>query len=106
MRFFLDHDVPSDIARVLRAKGHSVSLLTEALDRQANDLTALTYALDQQMVTITCNRQDFLKLAETTPHFGVVVLIRRRTRMAECAALLNLLKRTGDTGLEGNVNFA
>jgi hypothetical protein len=45
-------------------------------------------------------------LAQHHPHHGIVVSIRRRTRAAERAALFRLLERAGETGLEGNINFA
>jgi hypothetical protein len=35
-----------------------------------------------------------------------IIVIRRRTRAAERAALYRLLERAGETGLRGNVNFA
>jgi hypothetical protein len=36
----------------------------------------------------------------------LIVLIRRRSRQAECAHLLTLLRGAGGDGLAGNVNFA
>jgi hypothetical protein len=32
--------------------------------------------------------------------------VRRRTRQAECAAVLGLLRRTGESGLANNINNA
>jgi hypothetical protein len=55
---------------------------------------------------MTCNRDDFIKLAETQPHHGIIVIIRRKTRAAERAALLRLLERAGESGLRDNINFA
>ena len=55
---------------------------------------------------MTCNRDDFIELAERQPHHGIVVIVRRKTRAAERAALFRLLERAGDTGLQGNINFA
>jgi len=34
------------------------------------------------------------------------VIIRRKTRAAERAALLRLLERAGESGLRDNINFA
>lgn len=106
MRFFLDHDVPTDVGRVLRLKGHEVQFLEQALPRATEDLAAFRYAVSQNMVMITCNRDDFLLLAETEPHVGVIILVRRRTRVAECAALLRLIERAGESGIANNINFA
>ncbi len=106
MKFFLDHDVPSDVGRVLRRKGHAVELLDEVLPNTTDDLSALRYAVERQMVVITCNRRDFLRLAATEPYVGVIILVRRRSRVAECAAVLRLLERAGESGIINNINFA
>ena len=106
MNFFLDHDVPADVGRVLRLKGHSVQLLDEVLPNTTDDLPALRYASGRKMVVITCNRRDFLRLAATEPHAGIIILVRRRTRVAECAAVLRLIHRAGESGIANNINFA
>jgi hypothetical protein len=61
---------------------------------------------------ISCNRNHFLTLAHgavaaptSSPFAGLIVLIRRRTRQAECAHLLSLLRRAGENGIIGNINF-
>jgi hypothetical protein len=55
---------------------------------------------------MTCNRDDFIELAQNQPHHGIVVIIRRRTRAAERAALFRLLERAGETDLKDNINSA
>lgn len=55
---------------------------------------------------MTCNRDDFLALTSGQPGTGLIVLIRRRTRQAECAHLLALIEKAGEEGLRGNDNFA
>ncbi len=60
---------------------------------------------------MTCNRSHFLELAKLAiaggrPFAGLIILIRRRTRQAECAHLLSLLRRAGEAGLAGNINLA
>ena len=106
MNFFLDHDVPTDVGRVLRLKGHTVQFLEEVLPRNTDDQSALRYAADRHLMVITCNRRDFLRLAQTEPHAGLIILVRRRTRVAECAAVLRLIDRAGETGIQKNINFA
>ena len=66
----------------------------------------LRYARMHGLLLVTCNRDDFLALASEQPGAGLIVLIRRRTRQAECAHLLALLTRAGEDGLHGNINFA
>jgi hypothetical protein len=55
---------------------------------------------------LTCNRDDFLELATAMAHSGIILVIRRRTRAAARAALFRLLERTGEMGIENNINFA
>jgi predicted nuclease of predicted toxin-antitoxin system len=106
VKFFLDHDVPADVGRVLHLKGHTVQFLENVLPRAADDLSAMRYAAGQGLVIVTCNRQDFLRLAGTEPHVGMVILVRRRSRAAECGALLRLIERAGENGIANNINFA
>ena len=106
MRFFLDHDVPEEAARVLIADGHEIIRLRQVLPVRSDDSTALSYAAAHQLFVITCNRDDFLRLAMAQPNAGVIILIRRDSRHVECGRLLNLLDRAGESGIAGNINFA
>ena len=106
MRFLLDHDVPERIADVLRQAGHSVLLLREVLPKNTVDEAILRYAHEHELLLITCNRDDFLSLCRQLERAGVIVLIRRKSRIAECAALLRLIEQAGESGLTGNINFA
>lgn len=106
MRFLLDHDVPDDIVFALTALEHEVVRLRELTSATASDEDVLRLASRRDSVLITCNRDDFLALADRSPHAGVVILIRRRSRALERAALVRLLDRAGEAGIRGNVNFA
>ena len=106
MRFFLDHDVPKEVARVLEAEGHAITRLRDVLPVTASDPDALAYGAKHNLFVITCNRDDFLKLAVQQNNPGLIILIRRGTRQIECAHLLTLLDRAGEPGLSGNINFA
>jgi len=55
---------------------------------------------------ISCNRDDFLKLAGRGPHLGLIILIRHRNPQTECTNLLRLIGKAGEQGLKGNINFA
>ena len=70
------------------------------------DAEVLAHAARREWLLITCNRDDFLKLASVQTHAGIVILIRRRSRVAERVALLRLLQRAGTEGLIASVNFA
>ncbi len=106
MKFLLDHDVPEDLSYLLQQLGHDVTLLRKALPESAPDQAVLEFAYEQGLLLLTCNRDDFLELANQQPHHGIVIVIRRRTRAAERAALFRLLDRAGSDGLQNNINFA
>lgn len=106
MKFFLDHDVPAEVSRVLSQAGHDVRKVMEVMSPTTIDSEVLAYAIEHGRVLITCNRDDFLSLAARKDHAGIVIVIRRRTRIAECAALIRLLDRSGSQGIDGNINFA
>lgn len=106
MKFLLDHDVADRIGQVLRQDGHSVVPLRDVLPKDSNDATILAYAKESERIVLMCNRQDFLALCAKREHYGIIIVIRRRSRIAECSAVLKLVRRAGDTGLVGNINFA
>jgi predicted nuclease of predicted toxin-antitoxin system len=106
MTFLLDHDVPETVARTLLRAGYEAGRLRAGLPVEASDAEVLCYAQEHGHVLITCNRDDFLALAKRQPHTGIVILIRRCTRVAEAAELIKLLRTAGSAGVLGNMNFA
>lgn len=106
MKFLLDHDVPDDIAFALSPLGHEVFKLREVLPRTAPDEEVLRAAVERDCVLVTCDRDDFLAIAGNVGHPGLIILVRRRSRALERAALLRLLDGAGEVGLQGNINFA
>jgi len=106
MNFLLDQDVPDTVGRVLQQSDHDVRLLRDVMPVTATDEQVLAFASENGLILVTCNRDDFLSIAETHAHAGIVVLIRRQTRMSECAALLRLLSHAGEQGIRHIVNFA
>ena len=107
MTFFLDQDVPDEVAQLLRHLGHQVTLLRATLPITASDSEVFGYARMRGLIMISCNRDDYLALASAdTDHPGLIILIRRRSRQAECGKVLGLLQRAGEGGLRGNINFA
>jgi predicted nuclease of predicted toxin-antitoxin system len=106
MNFLFDHDVPDELSFFLSQLGHEPHRLRNELPTDTPDADVLAHAARQGWLLLTCNRDDFLKLASTQTHAGIIILIRRRSRVAERAALLRLLQRAGPAGLTGNFNFA
>lgn len=106
MTFLLDQDVPDAVTRVIQQAGHEVHRLREMLPVDSPDEVVLASSHARGALLVTCNRDDFLSLAKTNPHAGIIVLIRRQTRIAECSAFLRLLQSAGESGLQNNINFA
>lgn len=106
MKFLLDHDVPDDIIYSLLALGHELLKLRDVSSVMTPDEEVLRMAAMRNRVLITCNRDDFLAISRELPHAGIVILIRRRSRALERAALIQLLDRAGESGIRGNINFA
>ena len=106
MTFLLDHDVPAEIGRILVHNGHAVTRLDEVLPVTSDDADVLQYATAQRLVLVTCNRDDFLSLAQSHSHSGMIILIRRRNRIMECANILRLIAQAGEAGVAENINFA
>jgi len=106
VRFFLDNDVPNDLAHWLRHRGHAVTCLREVLPITTPDPDVLRHAHKSGAIFITCNRDDFLALRPEGEHPGIIILIRRRTRPAEIAGMQMLLGGAGEQGLANNINFA
>jgi hypothetical protein len=90
------------------ADGPCVLLVADTLGTRTDDVDVWYYAVQTKalILILTCNRQDFLKLAGPKPATGLVILKRRKTRQAECKHLLALLASAGGTGLADNINFA
>lgn len=106
MKFLLDYDVPIDISYSLAELGHQVVRLPEVLDPSTSDEEILDHATRTGCVLISCNRDDFLKLAKGKTHPGIIILIRRKNRAAERAALIRLMDKPGESGIRNNINFA
>lgn len=107
MRFFLDHDVPADLAIVLQARGHDIVQLREALPATTPDEIVWTHSCADGRIMVSCNRAHFIALAVAVEtHPGLIILNRRRTRQAEAACFLKLIAQAGEQGLTNNINFA
>ena len=106
MTFLLDHDTPDDLAYSLEALGHQAVFLRDVLPKETGDEDVFAHARKQGWIVITCNRDDYLALAKSKPHHGLIILIRKKTRVAERAALIRLLDRAGESGICNNINFA
>lgn len=106
MTFLFDHDVPDELVYALEAAGHEVQLLRAVLPTTTADEEVLRVAAARGQVLVTCNRDDFLAAARRMYHCGIIILIRRRSRALERAALIGLVDAAGEGGIRNNINFA
>src|SRR5437762_14158906 len=65
----------------------------DLINPQTPDYEVLRYAAENDYVLITCNRYDFLAAAKMISHAGLIILIRRNSRMRERVALFRLLDK-------------
>ena len=106
MTFLFDHDVPENCAYALEALGHRVVRLREVLPTDAKDDDVFRFANANGWVLITCNRDDFLALIGDATFAGLIILVRRRNRALERAALIRLVEQSGEAGLQRAIHFA
>ena len=59
MKFLLDHDVPAEIAHLLRYWEHNVTVLRTVLPVTASDEEVFDHACSQGLILISCNRDHF-----------------------------------------------
>ena len=64
MKFLLDHDVPGEVAHLLRHWGHDAMSLRHVLPITTSDEGVFRHAQGEGRIIITCNRAHFLTLAE------------------------------------------
>ena len=95
MTFLIDEDVAVEIDRSLRQTGPGTVRVAEVLGFRTDDVDVWEHACRHDLIVITCNRQDFLELAGEAPSAGLIILNRRRSRPAECAATSTLRDSDG-----------
>jgi hypothetical protein len=92
---------------VRRTRGHDVVELRDALAPNTPDAEIWAHDCAHGLIVITCNRMDYLALAERTAvHPGLILLFRRRTHQTEAGRLLALLENASEQGLAKNIHFA
>lgn len=68
MRFFLDEDLSGEVAQIARNLGLDAQSVHELGRRGLSDDEQFGYAIDEEMVMVTRNRNDFLAL--NNEHFA------------------------------------
>ena len=80
MKFLLDHDVPAEIAHLLRYWEHNVTALRTVLPVTASDEEVFDHACSQGLILISCNRDHFLTLARRTPDHPALIMVKFQQR--------------------------
>ncbi|EDX75346.1 hypothetical protein MC7420_1264 [Coleofasciculus chthonoplastes PCC 7420] len=86
-RLYADEQFPRDVSEQLRTMGHDVLTVQEAGNANLGipDEEVLAFAVSNNRIVITLNRQDFIRLHRINPeHSGIIVCTNdlNRPRMA------------------------
>ncbi|GAB1539104.1 DUF5615 family PIN-like protein [Scytonema sp. NUACC21] len=86
-RLYADEQFPREVSELLRTMGHDVLTVQEAgnANQGIPDEQVLRFAVNDNRVVITLNRQDFIRLHRSSPeHLGIIVCTNdtNRSRMA------------------------
>lgn len=84
IRLYLDEDVSVLVAKLLRARGYDVLTTREAGNLHASDGEQLQFAVSQERVLMTHNREDFERLYQEyldvgKKLYGIIIAFRRNT---------------------------
>jgi predicted nuclease of predicted toxin-antitoxin system len=75
-RLYADEQFPPKVSELLRTMGHDVLTVQEAGNANLGipDEEVLAFAVCDNRVIITLNRQDFIRLHKSSPnHIGIIV---------------------------------
>ncbi|MEO7317616.1 MAG: DUF5615 family PIN-like protein [Chthoniobacteraceae bacterium] len=111
MDFLLDHDVADQIGAALEPRGLRVVHIREVLAITTPDDEVLRFACEHGRVVITCNRMDFIRLAEARfavgeTIAGLIVVFRQHKTRSKVRNVLRLVENAGEEGILGNINCA
>ncbi len=86
-RLYADEQFPREVSELLRAMGHDILTVQEAGNANLGipDEEVLAFAVSNNRVVVTLNRQDFIRLHRAnTNHAGIIVCTNDtdRSRMA------------------------
>lgn len=86
-RLYADEQFPQDVSEQLRTMGHDILTVQEAGNANLGipDEEVLGFAVSNNRIVITLNRQDFIRLHRINPdHSGIIVCTNdlNRPRMA------------------------
>jgi hypothetical protein len=82
IEFYLDEDVSTLVAQLVRARGFAVTTTREAGQGGRSDGEQLSYAVSRRTTLVTHNRADFESLARQyfnagLKHYGIIIAVQR-----------------------------
>ena len=83
IRFYLDEDVPVQLAKAMQQRGISVLTTQEAGMSESTDEQQVVFAVTQQRTILTHNKRDFVIIHKTymeigKDHRGIIVADRNK----------------------------
>lgn len=109
MRFFLDEDISGEVAQIARNLGLDAKSVHELGRRGLSDDEQFGYAIDEEMVMVTRNRNDFLALnnehhANGIPNCGLLI-VRHRLPSEQPARIAHRLREWHDEKVNAPGSF-
>jgi hypothetical protein len=101
IHLYLDEDVSTLVAKLLRSRGFAVTTTLEASNTGRSDAEQLAHAAQAQMAIVTHNRADFEALAADyfkngRSHGGIIIAVRRTAQEIARRLLVILNAVTSD----------
>ena len=101
IEFYLDEDVSTLVADLIRARGFVVTTTHQAGQGGRSDAEQLNYAVSRHATLVTHNRADFELLARQyfnsgLKHYGMVIAVQRPAREIARRLLIILDRVTAD----------
>lgn len=105
MKFYLDEDLPPDIAELLRKQGVDAVSAHEAGNAQRPDQEQLAFAAQEERAIVTRDARHFIVLSQEairrqTPHAGIIIC-PPSMRESEISAIADALIRVATRYPEG-----
>ena len=78
VRFYLDEDVPAQLAKALRQRRIDILTTQEARMAESTDQQQAAFAVERQRAILTHNKRDFINIHRTyiesgKEHWGIIV---------------------------------
>lgn len=101
IEFYLDEDVSTLVADLIRARGFALTTTYEAGQGGRSDEEQLNYAISRRATLVTHNRADFELLARHhfqsgLKHYGIVIAVQRPAHEIARRLLIILDQVTAD----------